>query len=214
MVKIRYVLPSIRKYGSYKLEGKYKATIDRMNKEMKYLKIQLEQAQRDLKKEVYPKGGCIYIIDHSTTEKKHMYRLGKSDDMTHRKIVHDSHVLNKKKVVILVKSKFPLQLETCLKAMLYKYRYKNRKDFYICELHKIRTAVKNCIKSFENVENSRNPKKKKSKSKTSSKKSNRKQTGGSTRILYPIKQRLSTLEKQRTNLRNQIITLRKDINKN
>ena len=35
--------------------------------------------------------------------------------------------------------------------MLYDYRYKNRKDFYICKLSKIKKAFKNCIKSIKNM---------------------------------------------------------------
>ena len=36
--------------------------------------------------------------------------------------------------------------------MLYEYRYKNRKDFYICKLNIIKSAFKNCIKSIKNME--------------------------------------------------------------
>ena len=37
--------------------------------------------------------------------------------------------------------------------MLYKYRYKNRKDYYQCNLKKIKTAFKKCIQSIKCVEN-------------------------------------------------------------
>ena len=35
--------------------------------------------------------------------------------------------------------------------MLYEYRYKNRKDFYICKLSVIKKAFNNCIKSIKNM---------------------------------------------------------------
>ena len=35
--------------------------------------------------------------------------------------------------------------------MLYDYRYKNKKDFYLCDLKIIKKAVKNCKKSINNM---------------------------------------------------------------
>ena len=37
--------------------------------------------------------------------------------------------------------------------MLYKYRYKNKKDYFKCELNKIIKAFDKCIESIKCVEN-------------------------------------------------------------
>jgi hypothetical protein len=41
---------------------------------------------------------------------------------------------------------YPIQLELCVKSLLYKYRYVNKREFYECELNKIIEVVENCAK--------------------------------------------------------------------
>ena len=45
----------------------------------------------------------------------------------------------------------PLQLENCIRSMLYDYRYKNKKDFFLCDRDIIKKAFKNCKKSIKNM---------------------------------------------------------------
>jgi hypothetical protein len=49
-----------------------------------------------LKTEKYPKGALVYIMDY-TDEEDDTYRLGKSDDINHRKKIYDTHTIYKKK---------------------------------------------------------------------------------------------------------------------
>jgi hypothetical protein len=35
--------------------------------------------------------------------------------------------------------------------MLYDYRYKNKKDFYVCKQSVIKKAFKNCLRSIKNM---------------------------------------------------------------
>ena len=63
------------------------------------------------------------------------------------------HTLHNKKVVHYVELLCPLQLETCIRSMLYKYRFKNNKDFFKCSLTKIIKAFDECMKSIKCVEN-------------------------------------------------------------
>ena len=60
-------------------------------------------------------------------------------------------MLHKKQVICTEFTEKPLQLENCIRSMLYDYRYKNRKDFYICKLSEIKKAFTNCIKSIKNM---------------------------------------------------------------
>lgn len=142
------VLPSIRKYGYYKLKNEHKNDIMNIMKELNYLKKQNEKIKQSLKKEKYPKGGVTYAIDYSD-DKDNIYRIGMTGDMEKRKKIYDTHSLYKRKVVVIEKTQCPIQFETCLRAMLYEYRYKNKKDFYICDLKVIRKAFRNCKKSID-----------------------------------------------------------------
>ena len=104
-----------------------------------------------MKKEKYPFGGIVYVIDYSENNEE-IYRIGMTDDMKKRKSLYDTHTFHKKKVVHIMESECPLRLETCVRAMLYKYRYKNKKDYYICNIQQIKKAFKNCKESIECME--------------------------------------------------------------
>jgi hypothetical protein len=142
------VLPSIRKYGIYKMKTKYEKEheeilqkIDKLEKDNKHMK-------NDMKKEKFPEGGLVYIVDY-TDEQEDVYRLGSTDDMNKRKKIYDTHTLHKKPVVYKKETTCPVKLEDCVRSLLYDYRYKNRKDFFICKLSKIKLAFKKCLSSMK-----------------------------------------------------------------
>ena len=115
------------------------------------MKKENETIKTDMKKEKYPSGGIVYVIDYSENNEE-VYRIGMTDDMKKRKSLYDTHTLHKMKVVYIMESDCPLRLETCIRAMLYKYRYKNKKDYYICNIQQIKKAFKNCKESIECME--------------------------------------------------------------
>jgi prophage antirepressor-like protein len=144
------VLPSIRKYGFYKMKIKYEKDykdilnkIDKLEKDNNHMK-------NDMKKEKFPKGGLVYIVDY-TDEQENAYRLGSTDDMKKRKKIYDTHTLHKKPVVYKKEIECLVKLENCVRSLLYDYRYKNRKDFFICKLSKIKLAFKKCLSSMKCV---------------------------------------------------------------
>ena len=147
------VLPSIRKYGYYKMKQSYDSEKTELLERINYLEKQQKLMKYDLKKNKFPNGGLVYIIDYSDDDKNvdGIYRLGKTDNMNKRKQIYDTHVLHKRKVIYTEITDRPLQFENCLRSMLYEYRYKNRKDFYICKLSVIKKAFNNCIKSIKNM---------------------------------------------------------------
>jgi prophage antirepressor-like protein len=138
------VLPSIRKYGEYKL----KKEMDDMMRKINYLEEENKKMINLLKKNKYPKGGMVYVIDYSDS-KNSIYRIGMTGDMTKRKQLYDTHMLDKKEIKIMEETKCPIRLESCIRAMLYEYRYKDKKDFYVCDIKIIKKAFKTCIKSIE-----------------------------------------------------------------
>ena len=109
--------------------------------------------KNDLKKNKFPNGAMVYVIDYSDDDKNvdGIFRLGKTDNLKKRKAIYDTHTLYKRKVIHKEITDKPLQFENCLRSMLFEYRYKDRKDFYICKLSVIRKAFNNCIKSIKNM---------------------------------------------------------------
>lgn len=104
--------------------------------------------KNDLKKDKFPEGGLVYIIDYSEKDKE-IYRLGSTGDMNKRKKIYDTHTLHKKPVAYKQEASCPEQLEDCVRSLLYSSRYKNRKDFFICKLSKIISAFKKCSKNIK-----------------------------------------------------------------
>ena len=95
----------------------------------------------------------VYIVEDFDIDGEIYYKLGKTDDMNKRIKIYNTHSLHNKKVVHYKEILCPLQLETCVRSMLYKYRYKNRKDYFKCSLNKIIKAFDKCIHSIKCVEN-------------------------------------------------------------
>jgi prophage antirepressor-like protein len=142
------VIPSIRKYGYYKLKNDYNTEINDLMEKLNYLKKENENMKNEMKVEKFPDGGIVYVIDYSDDEHE-IYRIGKSGDMKIRKNVYNTHMLYKKEVLHYKETECPIALETCIRAMLYKYRVKNRKDFYECDINIIKKAFKSCLDSLE-----------------------------------------------------------------
>lgn len=151
------VLPSIRKYGYYKLNEENKQLIKQLNIKIKRLSTMKQNAdntiktlQQDLKKEKFPKGGLVYAIDFST-KKEQIYRIGMTTNMNRRKEVINTHTLNKQPVAFYLETKSPRTMENCIRSLLYDFRYKDRKDFYICSLKRIKLAFSSCEKGSKKV---------------------------------------------------------------
>ena len=138
------VLPSIRKYGSYKMKQQYETELSKVLKDLDFLKKENKTLQNDLKKDCFPDGGLVYVVDYCE-DGKEIYRVGKTDDMKKRKSIYNTHSLHKKDVPHFVEHDCPPQLEACIRAMLYKYRYQDKRDFFVCGLQKIKNAFKRCI---------------------------------------------------------------------
>ena len=119
-----------------------------MMKKINYLEEENKKMRNLLKKNKYPKGGMVYVIDYSDS-KNSIYQIGMTGDMTKRKQLYDTHMLDKKEIKIMEETKCPIRLESCIRAMLYEYRYKDKKDFYVCEIKIIKKAFKTCINSIE-----------------------------------------------------------------
>jgi prophage antirepressor-like protein len=142
------VLPELRKKNIFSPDE----DITKLLKKINDLETKNKLLQNDLKLEKFPEGAMVYVIEDNIDNEIY-YRIGKTDNMNKRIKIHNTHSLHNKKVVHYVELLCPLQLETCIRSMLYKYRYKNKKDYFNCSLNKIIKAFDKCIESIQCIEN-------------------------------------------------------------
>jgi len=143
------VLPSLRKQNIMSSDSK----INKLLKKINELEQKNKLLENDLKLEKFPEGAVVYVIEDIDVDNQKYYKIGKTDDMNKRIKIYNTHSIHNKKVVYYVELLCPLQLETCIRSMLYNYRYKNKKDYFKCSLTKIKKAFNECIKSIKCVEN-------------------------------------------------------------
>lgn len=92
------VLPSIRKYGNYELKTNYEKQLDEVLNDLKILKLndlkilkkENEIIKKDMKKEKFPSGSIVYVIDYSENNEE-VYRIGMTNDMQKSKSLYDTH---------------------------------------------------------------------------------------------------------------------------
>jgi prophage antirepressor-like protein len=142
------LLPKIRKFGKYQLKKNYDNEMSELSKKINFLEKQNKIFKSDLKKEKFPKGGVVYVIDYSD-ENEEIYRIGMTGNMKTRKRLYNTHTLHNHNNIMIKETPCPIKLESCLRSLLYDYRYKNNKDFYLCPLIKIKNALKYCQQNIK-----------------------------------------------------------------
>lgn len=144
-------LPLIRQNNIFSTDSE----ITKLQKEINELERKNKVLLNDLKVEKFPEGAMVYVVEEYDNQNNNelYYKLGKTDDMNKRIKIYNTHSLHNKNVPYYVEIGCPIPLETCIRSMLYKYRYKNRKDYFKCSLSKIKKAFSECVDSIECVEN-------------------------------------------------------------
>ena len=143
------VLPSLRK-------KKINSTDEEINKllnKITELETKNKLLENDMKLEKFPEGAMVYVVEDYDIDNQIYYKIGKTDNINKRIKIYNTHSLHNKKVVHYVELLCPLQLETCIRSMLYKYRYKNKKDYFKCSLNKMIKAFDKCLESIKCIEN-------------------------------------------------------------
>ena len=131
-------LPKLRKYGKYEVDKKTKEKIHNLNLQIKILKHNLSKNKK------YPEGYHVYIIED---DKK--YKIGYTKNLKRRLEVYNTGRANKAEYAYYKKTKCAREIETCMKAKLSEYLYKSNKEFYDCNIKKIKSVIKKCL----NIEN-------------------------------------------------------------
>ena len=142
------VLPLMRRSSIYSNNDE----ITLLQKKINELEHQNKLLKNDLKLEKFPEGAIVYVVEDYDVDKNIIYKIGKTDDLNKRIKIYNTHSIHNKSVVHYVEIQCPLQLESCIKSMLYKYRIKNRKEYFNCSLKKIKSAFNICMDSIKCIE--------------------------------------------------------------
>jgi prophage antirepressor-like protein len=145
---INDVLPNLRKYGKVEVNKKIKLKLKNLNKKILLLKKYNDQLKKNMTKNKYPNGSHIYVI-----EDEGLYKIGYTDNLKKRLAIYNTGKVNKTEYIYYKKTQCAKEIELCLKAMLIKYIYKSKKEFYNCSLDKIIKAILKCIKIEKDCNN-------------------------------------------------------------
>jgi len=140
------VLPSIRKYGIYKLKKDIEHEKVELIEKINCMEYEMKVLKKELKKDKYPNGGYAYAVDFSTKEKE-IYRIGSTDDLKERINGYNTHSPYKRNYVVTEENDCPAKLEYCVRGMLHEYKYKANKDSYMCSLDVVKKAFRECKKA-------------------------------------------------------------------
>lgn len=130
-----------------KLLDKYKDIIvENLNKKISIL-------EKDLKNDKFEPGDMVYIYKEVDELGEIYFRVGETENLNSRFIKHNSSSAHKKDLFVKIKTDHKKHLEECIKAHLYQYRYKDRKDYFKADPKLIKKAIGNCkiiVKEFTN----------------------------------------------------------------
>ena len=148
------VIPSMRKQTIYSNNDE----ITKLQEKINELESKNKILKNNLKIEKFPEGAIVYVIEDYDINNSNniIYKIGKTDDLNKRLKIFNTHSIHNKKVVHYIEIKCPLQFESCIKSMLYKYRIKNKKEYFDCSLNKIKKAFNLCIESIKCIETEQN----------------------------------------------------------
>ena len=157
------VMPSLRKFGEYKINNNLKSEIDELQKTIEDLKNEIEVLQHDLKKDKFTKQNVVYIlrqIDKTMkfkTEDIIYVKFGKTKKMSTRKPVYDTHNRHKTQIIKEVPVKDINSIEFCVLKKMNDHKIKNNKEFFECSYNTIIDIIAECVYFFEGTDIDKNP---------------------------------------------------------
>lgn len=164
------VLPSLRKYGTYKLleSNKNEITIltnqiNLINNELKTKNNRIAVLEHNMRTPKYDKGSAIYVgrvindtLEFNVDEEVEV-KIGKSKDLNVRKNVLNTTVPNKIQYIKTIYVKDKEAIETCVRNKLANYLIQANKDYLRCSYNILINEVANCVKFFEGYDIDKTP---------------------------------------------------------
>lgn len=137
------VLPSIRKFGSYTLEDKYKKQIKILNTKLLESNKEIKVLKNNQKKTKYDDGGMIYIV-RPIGYKENLLKPGKTTKMKKRLNTYNIALADNVEVLFTMRVDDPDAVEHCIKAFMKPYIYRRNKEYYETTLEKLKDIIKKC----------------------------------------------------------------------
>lgn len=138
------VLPSIRKYGSYKATEELQQKFEKINEKYKKIKKENKILQNNQNKTKYPVKGMIYVVRPIESDNEKLFKIGRTSDLNKRLNTYNTSVPDDMEVLFTMEVNDPIAVELCIKGFLQKYIYRDRKEYYECTLKKIKDIIKKC----------------------------------------------------------------------
>ena len=111
------VIPKIRKYGKYESSHKDNNNIRKLNLKLDKYKKRVKILANNQKKERYPKGGYVYVVQQPEYEiTDEMFKTGKTKDLNKRLNTYNTTLPDKVIVRYKLKVKDPTAIEYCVKG--------------------------------------------------------------------------------------------------
>jgi hypothetical protein len=141
------------------LVRKYYIELEKLIDEYKDIMIlnldkKIKLLENDLRKDTSATGKYCYIFEETDQFGETYYRLGQSGNIKMRMNNHNSSSIHKKVISYKIKTPNILHFESCLRGVIYDFRYKNNKDYFKISKNKIEEAINNCgniVKKFKNT---------------------------------------------------------------
>lgn len=150
------VLPSIRKFGEYKVTSELKNKINELNKLLNMKDEKIKILEHNMKKIKHVKGGLVYImrtiIDKLSLDvnEEIFIKFGRSEDMNDRENNYNTCVPNKIQIIKKIYVNDPLTIEKCVIKKMSNYKIKDKKEYFKCSYNQIIDAVNACVYCYEN----------------------------------------------------------------
>lgn len=150
------VLPSIRKFGEYKVTSDLKSKIDELNELLNTKEEKIKILEHNMKKIKHVKGGLVYImrtiIDKLNLDvsEEIFIKFGRSDDMNDRENNYNTCVPNKIQIIKKIYVNDPLTIEKCVVKKMSNYKIKDKKEYFKCSYNQMIDAIEACVYCYEN----------------------------------------------------------------
>jgi prophage antirepressor-like protein len=152
------VLPSIRKYGEYRVNHVYKKKIDELEKILKDKQNEIEILKHNQKKQKFENKGAVYIMrvvdDNLNLDTNEILdiKFGYTKNLNKRKPPYDTCTKNKVQILKVIYVDDPKIIETCVIKKMEDYKISDKKEYFQCSYNQIISTIASCVLYFEEDE--------------------------------------------------------------
>jgi phage anti-repressor protein len=127
------------------------------------LNKKIDQLENNQKPKINSTKGIIYVFRALNTENATLYKIGRTINSKKRFNSHNSPLANDLEIIMTYEADNVEQLESCVKTMMKKAKYRKYKEIYEVDLDIIKNVIKDCdvkLKEINNMIDKKNRKQK------------------------------------------------------